>query len=64
MTNMPFCRYFDPTIQEQNLLTRSNLDAVISMSQKAVLESKLANWETMWPIRGNINWEYRLKEIS
>jgi hypothetical protein len=50
MTHEPFSRYFDRNITEQRLLTRSYMDAVISMSEKAVLDANLANWETMWPI--------------
>jgi ABC-type transport system involved in multi-copper enzyme maturation permease subunit len=55
MIHMPFTRSFDPNIQEQNLLTRSNMDALISMSEKFVLDASLTNWETMWPIL----WQYQ-----
>ncbi len=55
MMHQPFSRYFDANIPEQSLLTRSRMDAVISMSEKAVLDSELANWENMWPIL----WRYQ-----
>ena len=51
--HMPFTRDFDPNIPGQRLLTRAYMDAVVSMSEKAVLESDLANWETMWPLLWN-----------
>ncbi len=50
MIHIPFDRNFDSNIPEQRLLTRSHMDAVVSMSEKAVLDSELANWENMWPI--------------
>ena len=55
MIHMPFTRSFDPAVQEQNLLTRLDMDAVISMSEKFVLDGSLTNWETMWPIL----WQYQ-----
>ena len=55
MINLPFERVFDRNILEQRLLTRSRLVAVISMSQKAVLDAELANWENMYPIL----WKYQ-----
>jgi len=56
MIHIPFDCSFDQNIPEQRLLARSFLlDAVVSMSEKAVLESELANWETMWPIL----WQYQ-----
>jgi len=56
MIHMPFTRSFDQNIPEQNLLTRSsNIDAVISMSEKFVLDATLANWEHMWPVL----WQYQ-----
>jgi hypothetical protein len=55
MFHIPFIRGFDPKIPEQRLLTRSHLDAVTSMSEKAVLDAELANWETMWPVL----WKYQ-----
>jgi hypothetical protein len=55
MIHIPFNRYFNLNISEQRLLTRINIDAVTSMSEKAILDSELANWETMWPIL----WQYQ-----
>ncbi|MDR1154545.1 MAG: ABC transporter permease [Bacteroidales bacterium] len=55
MMHLPFARYFDSNIPEQRLLTRSEMEAVISMSEKGVLENELANWERLWPIL----WKYQ-----
>ena len=53
--NIPIIRYFDPNIPEQRLLTRSWMNAVISMSEKAVLHGEAINWEHMFPIL----WKYQ-----
>lgn len=54
--HIPFTRNFDSNIPEQRLLIRvSPLDAVTSMSEKAILESNLTNWENMFPIL----WQYQ-----
>ena len=54
--SMTFAHPFDQNIPEQRLLTRVFMKrAVIGMSQKAILENALENWENMWPIL----WKYQ-----
>jgi hypothetical protein len=55
MSHMPFTRDFDPNIPEQRLLIVSRALAVISMSEKFILDTELANWENMFPIL----WQYQ-----
>ncbi len=55
LIHMPVHRSFDQNILEQRLLTRSHMDALAGMSEKAVLDSELARWETVWPIL----WKYQ-----
>jgi len=57
MIHIPISRELDPNILEQKLFARISflVPAVTSMSEKAVLESHLANWETMFPIL----WQYQ-----
>ena len=56
MVHIPFERNFDPNVLEQRLLTRSGIPAAVtSMSEKAVLDTELANWENMFPIL----WKYQ-----
>ena len=55
MIHIPFTRNFNPNIQEQRLLARSGLLAVISMSEKFVLDAELSQWQNMFPIL----WEYQ-----
>ena len=50
MIHIPFVRDFDKNNPEQNLVSRTSLSAVVSMSEKFILDANLSGWEAMWPL--------------